>query len=89
MKPTAATCLRIKITVVVKVFSIIYPVSSINHFVHLAFTKILLHLLPLGLSVDKDAQHIRCSPLHKTKDMDNSLLNLHELSKVPMKILCW
>ena len=60
---------------------------SIDHFVYPILT-VLLHLFPLGLSIDKDAQHVRRSPLHKTKNMDDSPLNQHELMKVLTKVLC-
>ena len=80
-------CLRIKVTVKIKVFSAVYSVPSIDHFVYPILT-VLLHLLPLSLSINKDAQHVRRSPLHKTKNMDDSPLNQHELMKVPTKVLC-
>ena len=68
-------CLQVKITIEVEVLPIIYSVLGINHFINFVLTKILLHLLPLGLPVDKDAQHIRSCCLHKMENMDDSPLN--------------
>ena len=81
------------ITVKVKVLPIIYPMSSINdfiyHFINLSWKKILMHLFPLHLPVNKDVHHLQSSPIHKTKNIDDSSLNVHKLLKILSEILCW
>ena len=73
--------LWVRITIEVKVLPSVYPVPSINDFVHW-----LSHFL-MSLSIHQDPEQCQGSLLHKMENKDNGTLNWHYTPEIWLKIL--